>query len=120
LGKIATPEAVDLIIKNLDSYLAPEALYQTKSEKALPALKAHLQVYSDDINRAATRVAIIRLSEKQPQEALLAMGEASNEKFQVRFDALRALRGRAKITSHSAAGSQAYRSGVGRHSMLHA
>jgi hypothetical protein len=30
------------------------------------------------------------------------------------------LRGRAKITSHSAAGSQAYRSFVGRHSILHA
>jgi HEAT repeat protein len=73
LGKIATPEAVDFIIRHLDSYHAPEALYTTKSEKAMPALKAHLNKIDAgkivnqnmEINRAATRVAIIRLSEKQ-------------------------------------------------------
>jgi hypothetical protein len=96
LGKLATPEAVDFIIRHLDEYCAPEALLATGSKKALSALRAHLtklqQARSDDrINLAQTRIAIVCLSRKDPAEPLLALAENIKEDEHIRHDAMTAL-----------------------------
>jgi HEAT repeat protein len=98
LGKLATPEAVDFIIRHLDEHGAVEALCETKSEKALPSLQAHLKNLKTrkgpnyDLYSSATRIAIVRLSHKNPQEELLRIGEGKKEGDWARSDALMALR----------------------------
>jgi HEAT repeat protein len=85
LGKLATPEAVDFIIAHLDTYRAVEALCATKSAKALPVLKKHLEKLKqqkgpdNSLGLAATRIAIIRLSEEDPRETLMAIFEDAKE-----------------------------------------
>jgi HEAT repeat protein len=97
LGQLKTPESIDFLIEHLDSWHAPEALLATGSPKALPAMKAHLDRMSkqardrDRDNIAATRVAIIRLSDSQPAAALLALAEEVKEDKEVRHDAIDAL-----------------------------
>jgi HEAT repeat protein len=87
LGRINTPESVDFIIENLHVYGAVDALLQTKSDKALPALIKHLENSGD----SETRIAIIRLSKKDPREALLALTENPKESYSMRFGGLREL-----------------------------
>lgn len=96
LGKLATPEAVDFVIEHLGEYGAVEALVASKSDKALPALRKHFETIQkaqgdEGSDFAITRVAIIRLSEKDPRETLLKIFEDRKEKLHVRTDALRAL-----------------------------
>jgi HEAT repeat protein len=99
LGKIATPEAVDFIIQHLEEYGAVEALCETRSEKALPALRARLDKLNaskgpdHDLDESATRIAVVRMSHKNPQEELLRIGEDKREGEWARSDALMALRG---------------------------
>jgi HEAT repeat protein len=86
LGKIGTPQAVDFLIEHLDEYCAPEALIETRSEKALPALKKHLEKLEKSdakdkhIDLAQTRIAVVRLSEKDPRESLMALAETRETK----------------------------------------
>jgi len=96
LGKLATPEAVEFIIRHLDESCAPEALFATGSPKALPALQKHLEKMratgpDDRINIAQTRIAIVRLSHKDPAEPLLALAENIKEDEHVRHNAMTAL-----------------------------
>jgi HEAT repeat protein len=96
LGKLATPEAVDFLIQHLDVYCAPEALYETRSPRALPALRQHLKrlrrTHSDvESNIAATRIAIVRLSQQDPTLTLLGLAEDAREGEHVRHDAIAAL-----------------------------
>jgi hypothetical protein len=97
LGKLATPEAVDFIIEHLDEYGAVEALYESKSDKALPALEKHLEHLKeagrkrDEMYIRATRIAIVRLRNKDPREQLLRIAEDEEEHADMRFGALRAL-----------------------------
>jgi HEAT repeat protein len=97
LGRLATPEAVDFIIAHLDEHYAPEALCQSKSKKALPALQMHLRTLEkrdskDEINLAATKIAIAQLSQEDCRDALLQMAEDKDEVCGVRASALRVLR----------------------------
>jgi HEAT repeat protein len=98
LGKLATPQAVDFIIKHLDEYGAVEALCQTKSDRALPALQEHLAKLksakgpSYNLYGAATRIAIVRMGHKDPREELLRIAEDMNASHWERADAFRALR----------------------------
>jgi HEAT repeat protein len=97
LGKLATPEAVDYIILHLDTYGAVDGLCQTRSKKALPALTKHLAKLrlkkgDNDFELAATRVAIIRLSHKDPRQPLMKLAENPKENRHVHRDALEALR----------------------------
>jgi hypothetical protein len=97
LGRLATPEAVDFIIDHLEDYGATDALFASKSKKALPALEKHLgklkQNNSPDvaIDLAATRIAIIRLSKDDCREALLQIAEDQKEDHHARWDAFEAL-----------------------------
>jgi HEAT repeat protein len=98
LGKLATPEGVDFIISHLGGYCAPEALHATGSKKALPALEAHLQQAlkkgnqgDNALNIAATRIAIIRLRDKDPAASLVALVADVAEEKHARHDAVRAL-----------------------------
>src|SRR5262249_28131857 len=96
--KLATPQAVEFIIKHLDEYGAVEALCLTKSEKALPALQKHLaNLKADkgpnyDLYSAATRIAIVRMSHKDPREELLRIAEDKNASHWERADAFKAFR----------------------------
>jgi HEAT repeat protein len=97
LGRLATPEAVDFLIKHLGKYGAVSALFQTKSAKALPALRKHLKKLEGRKDSpiheiAETRLAIIRLSQEDPREQLMKMVENKDENRHIRFSALRALR----------------------------
>jgi HEAT repeat protein len=97
LGKLATPEAVDFLIEHLGEYGAVEALFESKSDKALPALQKHLEKLKNsrpgdkESDLAATRVAVIRLSEKDPRETLMKIAEDKDENRQVRWDCFSAL-----------------------------
>jgi HEAT repeat protein len=97
LGELKTPEAIDFLIEHLSFWDAPEALFETGSAKALPALEAHLQKMQkqtrdrDRANLAATRIAIIRLKDRQPATTLLALAEDVEEEEQVRRDAIKVL-----------------------------
>lgn len=98
LGKLATPESVDFIIDHLGEWMAVDVLYRTGSPKALPALERHLEKlqqrkdsdYESDI--AATRIAIIRLSQTDCREALVKIAEDPHENQRARWDAFDALR----------------------------
>jgi hypothetical protein len=98
LGRIATPEAVNFLIANLDTYGAVQGLGESKSPKALPALRRHLEKLKKgdgadkDLDLAETRIAILRLEQKDPRAALLAVAEDRKERPRVRNEALRALR----------------------------
>src|SRR5262249_18421820 len=97
LGKLATTKAVDFIIKRLFDYGAVEALYRTQSKRALPALQEHFEKLqragraADSQILAATRIAIIRLSQKDGREALLQIFENATENRDARFEAQWAL-----------------------------
>jgi HEAT repeat protein len=95
LGKLATDEAVDFLIAHLDEYGAVEGLLSTRSAKALPALRTHLEKLKmkrkpDQSEIVETRLAIIRLSLKDPREALLTLAENIEEETSVRERALAA------------------------------
>jgi HEAT repeat protein len=84
LGGIGTPEAVDFIIANLKNSGAVEALFATRSPRALPALRKHLEALrkSDapcQIALAATRVSVIRLGSADPRSELLRVAEDGRE-----------------------------------------
>jgi HEAT repeat protein len=96
LGRLGTPEAVDCLIEHLDEYGAVEGLFESRSPRALPALRKHLRKLEssnrrDDIDLSTTRVCILRLSEPDPREALLRWGEDRKELHDVRVHALWAL-----------------------------
>jgi HEAT repeat protein len=97
LGKLATSEAVDFIIDHLDTYGAVKALCRTKSDKALPVLKKHLDHLQQakgkekDSDIRDTRIAIIRLSTDDPREPLLKVVEDVQEDASMRYWTLRAL-----------------------------
>ena len=98
LGKLNTPEAVDFLVAHLDQMYAAEALANTHSPKALPALRAFLerQETRENNSRAswwpsATRVAIARLDSDHPAEALMRIVDNPAEDGEARSDALLAL-----------------------------
>jgi HEAT repeat protein len=97
LGKLATPEAVDFLIVHLGEYDAVDALFESRSKKALPALQGYLeQLKKKGANGhgdlAAARIGIIRLSQEDCRETLLKLAEDRKESHDARCDALRALR----------------------------
>jgi HEAT repeat protein len=106
LAKLNTPEAVDFLVRHLDSSSGPECLARTSSVRALPALKAHLEKLkkkrNDDkisaaeamdakIDIAKTRIAIVRLSYKDPVGALMALIENTREDDDVRRHSMETL-----------------------------
>ncbi len=98
LGRLATAESVQYLIDHLDKAGAAEALFDTGSAKALPALQNHLaklkqQQTPDELEIAVTHVAILRLSCADPREALLQLGENSNNDRWMRSHALDSLCG---------------------------
>ena len=97
LGKLATPEAVDFLIEHIDRFLALETLVCTGSPKALPALEEHLENLKKQDRKdkasdvASARIAVIRLREKDPRNALVKIAEDQKEDGCLRHDALWAL-----------------------------
>jgi hypothetical protein len=96
LGKLATAEAVDFIIENLDKYGAVKALCNSHSDKALPALKKHLEHLQRATDNGGevcdTRIAIIRLANEDPRDSLLKLAEDARETGENQLNALLALR----------------------------
>ena len=96
LGKLATPQAVDFLIAHMDEGHAVEALAQTKSPKALPALQKHLDklvkaARPDDLDIALTKIAITELNYQDPAPHLLAFGEDRANSEWLRIHALWAM-----------------------------
>jgi HEAT repeat protein len=97
LGRLATAEAVQFLIDNLDEYGAVEALFKSRSPRALPALKKHMEKLQelskpDDLGLTVTRVAVLRLSEADPREHLMLLAEDTKEDKGLREECLKALR----------------------------
>lgn len=91
LGKLATPEAVDFLIAHLDAYGAVEALAETRSPRALPALRRHvarLRVLQEREYFTA-RIHCLCLKEKDPRGALLVVAADAAQDYTSRFEALR-------------------------------
>jgi HEAT repeat protein len=94
LGILATPEAVDFLIANIELRGASEALGKAGDRRALPVLEHYLEAVSakgwkHDI--ASTRIAIERLRQRDPVPVLLSIGENSQEGYESRAEALLAL-----------------------------
>jgi HEAT repeat protein len=125
LGKLATAEAVDFLIKHLEEkvpenapraegctiewnpvYEAAEALGRANDPRALPALEKHLERLKarnrpeDHSSLSATRIAIVRLKHKDPRDPLLELAEDTRGSRDFRGDALLALRGYDRATEH--------------------
>lgn len=94
LGKLATAEAVDLLIAHLDDYGAVEALMETKSAKALWALRDHMKKLqtAGSSDTQPTRIGLIRLSLQDPRPALIEIAANPGEVEEARNLALRVLR----------------------------
>jgi HEAT repeat protein len=99
LGEIATPEAVAYLISRLEAGsggVVVDALAASGNATALPALTAHLAALKKQPEPckweiAATRVAMLRVSRKDPRDDLLRLAEDRQEDEDVRGRALGAL-----------------------------
>jgi PBS lyase HEAT-like repeat len=92
LGRLATPESVDFIIDHLSEDKAVDALTQSGSKKALPALQRRLEkLQREKGDLAATRIAIIRLSHEDCRDALLKIAEDRQENHRARWYAFKAI-----------------------------
>jgi HEAT repeat protein len=108
LGRLGTEQAIDFIIAHLDEYGAVDGLLLSGSKKALPALQKHQARLrqrkkkrdDDDLIMKEIRIAIVRLSKKDPRADLLALAEDRRENSDVRFAALRALQEYDHVSLH--------------------
>jgi HEAT repeat protein len=97
LGRIGSPEAVDYLLEHLhEGCFAVEALFESGSSKALPALEDHLARLKklkepDELDLAVTQVSVLRLKSKDPRQQLVALGEDARESRWMRTNALQAL-----------------------------
>ena len=96
---------MDFLIAHLDQYGAVEALANTKSPKALPALQQRLDKLTHesqrkDLDFAVTKIAVTKLSYQHPAEPLLALAEDRTNNDWLRHDALIALRDYAAPALH--------------------
>lgn len=95
LARIGTPESVKFVVSGLNKHgsSAADALVHVHPRIALPALKRYLaKKPKDALDRSAARIAIVRLSEKDPRDRLMKLVEDVNEERQVRWDASATLR----------------------------
>jgi len=98
LGQIGSPEAVDYLIECLDdNFFAVEALFETRSPKALPAIEKHLerlqaQKEPNESDLATAQVCVLRLKHADPREHLFALAEDQKQSGKMRTEALDALR----------------------------
>lgn len=92
LGHLATPAAVDLLLANIHQDEAVRALGRLHELRALPLLKdelAHLQSGAEaKTHRAYLTVAIARLEDSHPVEAVLTLGEHRDNDLTLRREAL--------------------------------
>lgn len=97
LGRIGTPEAVDYLLENLnEGCFAAEALFESGSPKALPALEKYLDRLTkrkkrDDLAIAVAQISVLRLKYKDPREQLITLAEDRKQSQWMRTHALEAL-----------------------------
>jgi HEAT repeat protein len=97
LGRIGTPEAVDYLLEHLDEgCFAMEALFESGSRKALPALEKCLNRLKkmkkpEGLDLAVAQVSVLRLKYKDPREQLIALAEDRKQSQWMRSRALEAL-----------------------------
>jgi HEAT repeat protein len=97
LGNIGSADAVDCLIECIDEgCFAVEALFETRSPKALPAIEKYLarlkrETDPDDLDLAVAQVCTLRLKHADPREHLLALAEDRKQSRWMRSRALRAL-----------------------------
>lgn len=97
LGSIGSAEAVDCLIECLDEgCFAVEALFDTRSPKALPALEKYLarlkrEETPSELDIAVAQVSVLRLKHTDPREQLLALAEDRKQSNWMRYHALKAL-----------------------------
>lgn len=88
LGKIGTPEAIDYLVRRLDSqdlrsqYQAVEGLSLSTNRDVLPYLRKHAGFYD------TARIGVARLEQEDPRLALLKIAMEENEKLWVRREVL--------------------------------
>jgi HEAT repeat protein len=97
LGRLGTAEAAEFLIEHLERPEATQALFETRSPKALPALQQHLEKLKanrskDDSDLEDTRLAVLRLKYPDSRERLMQLAEDQRESRRLRKEALRALR----------------------------
>jgi HEAT repeat protein len=97
LGRIGSEAAVDHLIQHLnDDCFAIEALFETGSPRALPALRKHLdrlrkKEKADELHLAMAEIAVLRLEDKDPRERLMCLSEDRKQSEWMRTHALEAL-----------------------------
>jgi hypothetical protein len=98
LGRIGTPEAVDYLIQQLDNdCFAIDALFETRSPRALPVLERHLEKLKkknkpEELRVACAQIAVLRLKHHDPREHLVALASDRSQSEWMRTIALGALR----------------------------
>jgi len=97
LGRLGTPEAVDYLIEHLnEGCFAIEALFESRSPKALPVLEKHLDQLKkmkgpDELNLAVAETSVLQLKYKDPREQLMRLAEDRKQSRWMRTHALEAL-----------------------------
>ena len=97
LGRIGTPDAVDYLLGCLDEgCFAVEALFESGSPKALPAIEKQLarikaKEKPDELDLAVAQVSVLCLKHADPREHLLALAMDRKQSTWMQTKALEAL-----------------------------
>lgn len=97
LGRIGTPEAVDYLVEHLDDgCFAVEALFESGSPKALPAIEKYLNRLKEkkqpkELDVAVAKISVLRLKNKDPREQLITLAGDRKQSQWMQTHALEAL-----------------------------
>ncbi len=98
LGRIGSDEAVDYLIRHVDEgCFAIEALFETRSPKALPVLEKQLeklrrQPPAEQLDLVYAQVCVLRLKHKDPRAHLMRLVKDRKQSKSMRQQALAAMR----------------------------